>query len=278
MPALRVLIAGSGDLGRRIARGLREDGAAVRAIARHPRPHDPSVLACDLTQPIARGFAGTCDVLVHCLAPATRDEATYRAVYVDALRHLLAALPDTGRIVFVSSTAVYGDHAGRWVDESTTCQPIGFNGRILLEAEDAARSCGRDALVLRLGGLYGPGRDMLLRRVRAGAPLPVSEPPLYTNRIHVDDAAAAAVHLMRQRATGLFNLVDAAPVAQPEVLDWIADRLALPRLSRIDGPPPADNKRVDSTRLRATGFQLRYPDFRAGYAALLDGVMAAPQE
>ena len=87
------------------------------------------------------------------------------------------------------------------VHGSTNRRPRDFNGRVLLEAEALAQSCGRDALVLRLGGIYGPGREMLLKRVRSGVPLLISEPPLYTNRIHVEDAAAAAAHLITRAAT-----------------------------------------------------------------------------
>ena len=226
-------------------------------------------MALDLTRPVEGLIRGDHDVLVHCLSPSSRDEATYRAVYVDALRHLLAAVPGASRVVFVSSTAVYGDHGGDWIDETASCRPTGFNGHVLLEAEQVACASGHDALILRLGGIYGPGREMLLRRVRSGEPLAVSDPPQYTNRIHVEDAAAAAVHLIRQRASGIFNLVDDLPAAQPEVLDWLADRMGLPRLARVPGPRPVDSKRVANARLHGHGFDLRYPDFRAGYAELL---------
>ncbi len=266
---MRVLIAGSGDLGGRIARGLRAEGADVVSIVRRPRPNEPDKLAFDLTQPLASPITGEFDVLVHCLSPAHRDEASYRAVYVDALQHLLEACPDVPRVVFVSSTAVYGDHGGAWVDESAPCRPSAFNGQVLLDAERLAQSCGREALVLRLGGIYGPGREMLLRRIRSGEPLPVSDPPLYTNRIHVDDAAAAAVHLVAQGAAGVFNLVDDMPAAQPDVLDWLADRMGLPRLARTASGPAPENKRIANATLRNTGFVFRYPDFRAGYDTLL---------
>jgi nucleoside-diphosphate-sugar epimerase len=273
MHALRVLVAGSGDLGSRIARGLKEAGAEVARIARRERPDEPDVLALDLARPVGASIRGEFDLLVHCLSPSSRDEAGYRAVYVDAQRNLLDAVPRASRMLFVSSTAVYGEHGGDWVDEDSPCRPGGFNGRVLREAETLALSCGREALVLRLGGIYGPGREMLLRRVRSGAPLVVSDPPLYTNRIHVDDAAAATLHLVRQGARGIFNVVDDAPAPQAEVLDWLADQLGLPRLARTAGAAATDNKRVANARLHASGFAPRYPDYRAGYAeSLAEGV------
>ncbi|MCC6562377.1 MAG: NAD-dependent epimerase/dehydratase family protein [Xanthomonadales bacterium] len=270
MPAQRrVLIAGAGDLGTRIAANLRARGCEVVAIARRPRPADASVLALDLARPLGDRIADHFDLLVHCLAPAVRDEAGYRAVYLDALQHLLDALPGLRRIAFVSSTAVYGDHGGGVVDEDSPCRPQRFNGRVLLDAEALARRSGREALALRLGGLYGPGRDLLPQRLRSGEPLAVSEPPQFSNRIHIEDAAAAVAHLLLCGDRGIFNLVDDDPAAQPEVLDWLADAMRLPRLPKTVVSAAAENKRVSNARLRATGFQLRFSDFRAGYASIL---------
>lgn len=270
MPApRRVLIAGAGDLGTRIAANLRTRGCEVVAIARRPRPADASVLALDLTRPIGNRIADRFDLLVHCLTPAARDDAGYRAVYVDALQHLLEGLPGLQGVAFVSSTAVYGDHGGGVVDEDSSCRPQRFNGQVLFEAEALARASGREALVLRLGGIYGPGRDLLFRRLRSGEPLAVSDPPQYGNRIHIEDAAAAVAHLLLRGDHGTFNLVDDDPAAQPEVLDWLADAMQLPRLSRTVAGVAVDNKRVSNARLRAAGFRLCFPDYRAGYGAML---------
>lgn len=226
-------------------------------------------MALDLTRPITQSLPQPIDWLLHCLAPASRDEAAYRAIYVDALQRLLIALPDAPRIAFVSSTAVYGDHHGAPVDETTECHPAEFNGRVLRAAEQWLQDCGRQALILRLGGIYGPGRDMLLRRVHSGTPLAVSDPPLYSNRIHVDDAARAICHLLEQDARGIYNVVDDDPAAQHDVLDWLSARLALAPLTRVSADRARDNKRVLNTRLRASGLALDYPDFRAGYGAML---------
>lgn len=226
-------------------------------------------MALDLTQPITQPLPQSIDWLLHCLSPAVRDECSYRAVYVDALQHLLAVMPELPRIAFVSSTAVYGDHAGAPVDESAHCHPLEFNGRVLHDAEGLLQDSGRKALILRLGGIYGPGRDMLLRRVRSGMPLAVSDPPLYSNRIHIDDAARAICHLVERDAGGVFNVVDDEPAAQADVLDWLAEQMTLAPLSRLSANRASDNKRVLNTRLRASGFALDYPDFRTGYGAML---------
>ena len=272
VPAPRVLIAGAGDLGGRIAARLSEHGCDVWSIARRARPAEPNLLSLDLSQPITCALPEV-DWLVHCLSPAARDEAAYRATYVDSLHHLLDALPHTLRVAFVSSTAVYGDHGGAVIDESASCTPGAFNGQVLLEAERLAAASAREALILRLGGLYGPGREALLRRVRSGEPIAIGPPPLYTNRIEIDDAAAAIAHLVGSDARGVFNIVDDAPAAQGDVLDWIADALSLPRLPRLQQPVAGDNRRVSNARLRGGGVRLRYPDFRDGYRHVIEAAL-----
>ena len=124
--------------------------------------------------------------LIFLPAPGARDEAVYRGVFVDGLRNVLAALDASHlqRIVFVSSSAVYGEHRGGWVDEDTPPAPQGFNGRILLEAEALLAARPESATALRLAGLYGPGRLQLIERLRSGQAGAPVEPPHWANRIH----------------------------------------------------------------------------------------------
>jgi nucleoside-diphosphate-sugar epimerase len=274
----RILIAGAGDLGARIAIHLRQEGHQVWSIARRARIADPGIIALDLTQPIATQLPQGIDVLIHCLAPAVRDAAHYRATYVDGLANLLAALPGTRRVAFVSSTAVYGDHAGNWVDESAICAPAGFNGEVLRVAEALLQESERASLILRLGGLYGPGREMLLRRVLSGEPVNDTMPPLYSNRIHIEDAARAIAHLAVSELTGIFNVVDDQPAVQTEVLDWLADALGVARLPRCAASAAPENKRVSNTRLRESGFAFRYPGYREGYADIVDECLRRARE
>jgi nucleoside-diphosphate-sugar epimerase len=119
---------------------------------------------------------------------------------------------------------------------------------------------------------------MLLRRVLGAQPLIDSDPPLYSNRIHVDDAANALVHMIELAATGIVNLVDDAPVAQSEVLDWIADALGVPLLSGVSGASAVENKRVSNAHLRAFGFEFSHADYRSGYRDILRAFLARPPE
>lgn len=112
----------------------------------------------------------------------------------------------------------------------------------------------------------------MLRKVRAGEPCP-AEPPLYTNRIHRDDCVSVLAHLARPDiAPGVYLAVDDEPCTQCELMDWLAQRMGLPRPARIAAPPGGlrgSNKRCRNAKLKATGFRLRYPSYREGYEALL---------
>ena len=269
----RILMVGCGDLGSRIASLLMRAGHDVSALTRSGFcPDGARVIRADITE--AGSLPALADQytdIVFCVTPSARDEAAYRSVYVDGLRNLLAAATgaQSPRVVFVSSTAVHGPAAGAWLDESSACRPEHFNGRVMREAELVAASTPAASLLLRLGGIYGPGRDSLIRQVVRQQPVgPASLQ--WGNRIHVDDAAAAAVHLMARVADGVFHIVDATPAPSIEVMDWIADTLNLPRLPRPNEAGPTAGRRISSARLAASGFHWRHADFRSGYRALLD--------
>jgi nucleoside-diphosphate-sugar epimerase len=182
--------------------------------------------------------------------------------------------PALQRFLLVGSTAVYHQMGGAWVDEASPTQPAHFSGRRLLEGEAALAEAGLPATVLRLGGIYGPGRTSLLQRVGAGQASVAPGPPHHVNRIHRDDAAAAIVHLLAlSEAPHLLLGVDDDPAPEAVVLGWLADRLGVPTPPEApraaDGRRRAGNKRCRNARLRATGFAFTYPTFREGYGALL---------
>lgn len=263
-----VLIAGAGDVGGRLARGLADAGAEVITLRRREVDAGPGIraLRADLAsgaglQALPRSAAA----LVFCAAPDAREEAAYRALYLDGLSRLLDAT-QAPRVLFTSSTAVYAEDAGEWVDEATPARPPAFNGRVLLEAE-ARLAAHAGGVSLRLTGLYGPGREWLLRRARAGEP----GARRWGNRIHVQDAAAALAHLLALASPApLYLGSDDRPALECEVLAWVRGREGLPTM-----PEPADGpetgRRVSNARLRASGWEPSFPDYQAGYGPLLRG-------
>ena len=275
--APRVLIAGCGDVGGRVARLLHARGAAVHGLRRSSRPLPQGVVPIRADLADAASLAALPrDIaqLVYLPTPDARTPEAYRRVFVDGLERLLDALAGAPlrRVLFVSSSAVYGDHGGGWVDEDSAPDPPGFNGEILLEGERRLAQRNLPATVLRLAGLYGPGRDGLLARLRAGQARAPIEPPFWANRIHVDDAAGAMAHLLDlPEPASLYLGVDDTPLPLHELYGFLAEQLGAP--APAAGPPPRGigNKRLSNARLRASGYTLRWPDARAGYRDQLAG-------
>ena len=272
----RVLVAGCGDVGLRVARRLLDRGDEVWALRRAPPANDDSGiqwLRGDLTDADSlRALPHGITQLVYLPTPDRRDEAAYRATFVDGLRHMTAALAGTAlqRVLFVSSSAVYGEHDGGWVDESTPTAPCGFSGMVLLEAEQWLATQPVTSIVLRLAGLYGPRQLQLLDRLRSGRVRVPRQTTHWANRIHTDDAAAAIVHLLQlDDPLPLYLGADDTPLPLDVLYDALAKMIHadLPQ----DGPPPVGigSKRISNARLRASGFVPRWPDSRAGYAAAL---------
>lgn len=272
----RILLAGCGDVGERVAQRLLARGDEVWGLRRTPREGANDGirwLVADLTRPeslqnLPRGLTQ----LVYLPTPDGRDRGSYHAIFVDGLRNLLAsqACVALQRAMLVSSSAVYSDHQGSWVDESTPAAPAGFNGEILLDAERSLAGAHCTSIVLRLAGLYGPGRTALFERLRAGQVRAPRSSRHWANRIHVDDAAAAIVHLLQLADPRPMYLgVDNTPLPLDMLYDHLAGLLGVPKPA--DGPPPlgVGSKRLSNQRLRESGFAPAWPDARAGYEALL---------
>ena len=264
MSAPSLLIAGAGDLGARLAALRAARGDEVIALRRRDREVPGArLLRADLGSGdgLAR-LPKEVQSLVVCVAPDQRDEAAYRRLYRDGLRRLLDAM-DVERAIFVSSTAVYGQDAGEWVTETSPAEPPAFNGRVLLEAESEL-SAHPVGVALRLSGIYGPGRDALLRKAREGT----ASRPHWTNRIYVDDTAAALSHLLDLASPQRLYLGnDDRPALEHEVQDWVREQEGLPRVEALGGA--VSGRRVANTRLRASGWVPAHADFRSGYSSLL---------
>ncbi|UVJ43949.1 SDR family oxidoreductase [Pseudomonas sp. LS1212] len=283
MPAPTVLIAGCGDVGSRLARQLLEENWSVHGLRRTTArlPQGVIGVAGDLfaEQCPAAWPSGQIDYLVYCAAASSHDEEGYRAAYIDGLAHVFAWLKQHAqrprRVLFVSSSSVYGQQQGEWIDETSATLPSGFSGRLMLEAERLAKGCGHAASVVRLTGIYGPGRESFMNNVRQGYRVAV-EPPLYGNRIHVEDAAGLLAYLLQADARGeamedCYIGVDDDPAALADVVDWLRERMGVTQWSSEVSVRRTGSKRCSNARARALGWVPAYPTFREGYAAILEG-------
>jgi nucleoside-diphosphate-sugar epimerase len=278
-----VLIAGCGDVGSRLGTQLHTAGWQVyglrRSVAQLPAHILP--VAGDLSQitPPAQWPEGPLDYLVYAAAATDHDEAGYRRAYVDGLANTLGWLEQRGqtpkRVIFVSSSGVYAQDGGVWVDETSPAEAQSYSGRIMLEAERLALDSAFPATVVRLTGIYGPGREWLLKQVRMGYRV-VSEPPLYANRLHADDCAGLIAFLLQADAAGtplddLYLGVDDAPEPLHEVVGWLREYLGVTEWAEESTVRRSGSKRCSNARARALGWAPRYPSFREGYAAVLAG-------
>lgn len=272
----QVLIVGCGDIGRRLAASLPQDLYAVTGLRRNPPPASPFVTyeACDVTdkgqlaQVLRRGF----DVVVVTMTPAERSNAGYERAYVQVCRNLVESLQSAPRLlIFVSSSAVYAQMDGGWVNESSPAEPESFSGKRLLEAESIIQNSAFASTIVRFSGIYGPNRNRLIEQVRRGK---ASASTHFTNRIHADDCARSLAHLIELNRQGevlqpVYLASDSSPVPMLEVVTWLAGQMGVKDFLSPEATNERGNKRCSNQRLLDSGFEFCYPNYREGYATVL---------
>ena len=220
-------------------------------------------LPCDVGDPAQVRTLPAADLIVHCAASGRGGVDAYQRVYLAGCRNLTEAFPGVP-LVFTSSTSVYAQTDGSVVTEDSPAIPARETGRLLLEAERLTLAAA--GVVVRLAGIYGPGRSVILQKFLAGEAVLEEDGRRFLNQIHRDDAARAIYHLATAGLRGaVFNVCDSRPLAQ---LDCYA---ALSRMFARPLPPsgPRDpnrkrgwtHKQVSNEKLRATGWQPQYPSF-----------------
>ena len=280
---IRLLIAGCGDLGYRVANiVLQQPGHCVWGLRRSLEWGSTQTPGfnwhvADLSKPetLAMLPAGITHILFSA-APNVRTESAYRDVYFNGLKNVVqsALNPALKRILFISSSAVYGEHGDEWVDEETSVNPQNFNGRILLESEQWLSQFGKEqtiqTLSLRLSGIYGPGRTGLLEKLKLGQVGAPSSPIHWANRIHVEDAANAIVHLMGlPEPMSTYLVTDSTPLPLRTLYEDLARLVDGPKPPEALAPRFVGSKRLSNARLRASGFEFKWPESLAGYASIV---------
>ncbi|WP_242346001.1 NAD-dependent epimerase/dehydratase family protein [Anaeromyxobacter terrae] len=280
---MHVLVAGCGWLGTALARRLVERGDRVTGIRRDPgraealRALRVEPLAVDLAVRGAAARLPDVDAIVACQAAGADGALAYRAAYVEANRALLAAAARGGARAFVytGSTGVFGQRDGSDVDEATPPAPASPGAEVLVEAEALVRGASTGTLrtaVVRLSGLYGPGRAGVLDRVRSGRLALGPGDDAWMNFCHRDDAIAFVLAALERGAPGaVYHGSDAEPARRRDVVSWISGRLGIPP-PVSEAPAGGPSRRILSERTRAAlDVTLAYPSFRDGLAPLLQG-------
>lgn len=283
------LIFGCGYLGSRVARAWRAAGHSVYVVTRTARRADELAVAgyipliADVTQPAGWPSWPLSDAVLFAVGYDRGSGRSQREVYVDGLRAVLDSLPaQTGTFIYVSSTGVYGDLGGAWVDEETPPRPQRAGGKVVWEAEQVllGHSMARRAVILRMAGLYGCERLPHIELVRKGLPIPAKAEG-WLNLIHIEDAAEVVLAAEsfaccnRERLPRVWLVSDGHPCRRREFYAALAAMLGAPKprfapvlagsgaAARASG-----NKRILNGRMiEELGVQLRYPSYKAGIEA-----------
>jgi nucleoside-diphosphate-sugar epimerase len=278
---VHVLVAGAGWLGSALSRALAAGGHRVTAVRRDPARAAALAssgvfpLALDLTVPGAAGrLPADLDAIVACQSASGDGPDPYRRAYVDATRALLEAAGAGARpatLVYTGSTGVFGQRDGAEVDEETPPAPSSAAAEVLVEAERlvlGASSGGMRSMVLRLSGLYGPGRTWPVDRVRGGQMALGPGDGTWLNLCHLDDAVASVLAALDRGGAGrIYHASDAEPVRRRDLIAWVASRLGIPAPRQPEGSraPSLPDRRIHAERSRAElGIVLRHPTYRDG--------------
>jgi nucleoside-diphosphate-sugar epimerase len=281
------LIFGCGYLGLRVAQRWRDAGERVYVATRLPAraatlsAEGFAPLVADVTRPESLADLPAAETALFAVGHDRAAGRSIEEVYVDGLKNVLDSLPAaTGRVIYISTTGVYGDSAGDWVDEDSQCAPTRPGGKASLAAEESLwrHPLGARGIVLRLAGIYGPGRIPNQAPLLAGEPIAVPTEG-FLNLIHVDDAASAVLTAATVEAEPprTYLISDGHPVRRGEYYAELARLLRAPA-PRFAEPPAGDpratraaaDKRIDNSRMLAElRVSLVYPSYREGLAAIV---------
>ena len=269
------LVVGCGYLGQRVALAWRTQGSLVFATTRRRlvelRQQDLVPLLADITRSdLVPGLPSAQTVLIS-VGIDRSSGASAHDVYVTGLTNILRRLPSDNRVIYISSTGVYGPSETEVVDESTPPRPEDETENALVQAESLLRQQRPDAMILRFAGIYGPGRLLREKAVLAGEPLPTN-PEAWLNLIHVEDGVRAVLAAEQRGQPGqVYNIADGVPVRRGEFYRRLAELLHAPP-PRFVTPtlPERGSRRIESRKMRhELQVDLRFPNYESGLTACL---------
>lgn len=274
MSTKRILVAGCGDLGSSVAKYFLAKGAEVTAIRRSGTVFPQGVMGItgDISA-LEDSVLPDVDLIFLIMTPSSRTEEAYRAAYWNTAQRLVKRYQASKTpLFFVSSTSVYGQNSGEWIDELSVPEWSSATAQVLLETE-ALLAGSLSSTALRCSGIYGPGRYRLITKVASET---IWEENSWTNRVHRDDVVRALCHLGEKSLTGsllasCYNVTDDTPVSMWEVklaiAQWLNAAVALPKDERAF--LPVSGKRISNQTLKETGFSFQYPSYVKGYQELV---------
>lgn len=270
-----ILIIGCGTIGTELARVLIAQGHSVTGLKRNPPSNNSDIhyLQADISSAIdLEKITDDFEQLFFIVSADGRTEQSYRQVYEIGLNNVLAKFASVPWI-FVSSTSVYGQTQGEWVDEDSVAEPDNLNSQLIRQAELRVTALNPQNVVVRFSGIYGRGREYLLNRAKQ-SPAIQQTPPYFTNRIHQNDCVQVLAFLLKKRLAGIalapyYLASDDDPAPLYEVISWLAEQLncSKPTMSKVSSANM--NKRCNNLRLKALGYRFSYASYKDGYAKLI---------
>lgn len=269
---MNIVIIGCGYIGTETAAIWKKKGYHVTATTRNPERLDELSRVCQKSV-ILKGndedelipLIADNDVIVITVAADSPEH--YESAYLNTsliIRHLALEMDSPRQLIYTSSTSVYGDHQGRWVDESSPLLADSENGKILIEAEKhylSLSEVGWRTCILRLAEIYGPGRDLSERVKQLEGHILPGSGNHFSNMIHKKDCADALDYALRHHLEGVFNLADDEHPTRKELYDAISHKFSLPKVKWDPNHPSlhTGNKRISNHKIKAEGFVFFYP-------------------
>ncbi|MBE1707460.1 MULTISPECIES: SDR family oxidoreductase [Mesorhizobium] len=279
MSEKQIVIFGAGYSGKAFARANR-DAATILGTTRSEEKFEalrqagiaPLLFDGALTGEIGEALQKTTHLVIS-VAPEEAGDPV-----LSAAREAIAGMPALEWIGYLSTVGVYGDHGGAWVDETAACRPVSKRSVMRVEAEQAwlklGEEIGKPVAILRLSGIYGPGRNALVN-LENGTARRLVKPDQVFNRIHCDDIAGALWQLIDGNTGGIFNVTDDEPAPPQDVVAYAASLMGVEpppeipfdtaQLSPMARSFYGENKRVANAAIKAAGYSLRFPDYHAAF-------------
>ncbi len=277
----KILIIGCGSIGTQLAHNLAAKGHDVTGLKRNPPKLDIGEInyfTADISlayqlEELPLDF----EFIYFIVSPDGRNKESYQTIYEIGLTNLIARFAKEGASpnwIFVSSTSVYGQSEGEWVDEESIAQPDNITSQYIRQAEQQLMDLNPQNIVVRFSGIYGPGREYLLRMAKQQSVIQ-KDPPYYTNRIHQQDCIGVLIFLLEQSLAGVtlkqcYLASDDNPATMWDVMSWLTEHLSCkPPEVKVNDKAVGMNKRCNNQRLKTLGYHFQYPDFKAGYLELI---------
>lgn len=276
----KILVIGCGDIGEALATKLQLAGHQVVGMKRTPcSTHSPlDIITADVTDAkTLECLPFNVDQVVYILSPKSRDISAYKDVFklgVDNVLQLFSARNPNVAFTFVSSTRVYGQCQGEWLNELSITEPVDERGRILLAAEHKFLAFNQATTIVRFSGIYGRS-NYLLNQLKQGIEIQ-QNPPYYTNRIHRDDCIGVLDFIVNKKASAgeladIYLATDDDPAEKWEVAYYLAKQFGMdePKVSAVNATADM-NKRLSNKRLREAGYKFSVESYKQGYKKVND--------